>query len=378
VALPPSTRMGHVVVQVGPLHNGGGSGRPLGKVAALGHGLTLRRHLQQVVEDGLVVDGGGRGVEAGLDLGQGQFGHVGAGMQHRDQVAVLDHPHTLHLFGLRQVRLQERGAVGGRPQDLCMQHAGQLDVAGELGLAGDLLPGVPAGERFADEFELRRFLDDGSGHVPLDPLPLGQRRVGHPALRIGLHEDGAIGRGQPLHRFLELLRGQLQQHPPPFRAGGPQRRSEEPRGHGAERAHVPRAEVGVAHDHVDALQRDVQLVGQFLGQGGDGALAHLDLAGEAGDPAVLADPQEGVEVGGQLRPGGPSGGLLPQEDIVPEGHRHQDPAAGFEEVAPVQRGVQGETLFLEPLAFFIILSIAWVAHVISLRPSRRRLPGWPG
>jgi hypothetical protein len=34
-----------------------------------------------------------------------------------------------------------------------------------------------------------------------------------------------------------------------------------------------------------------------LGQGGDGALTHLDLSDPAGNPAVRADRQKGVEKG---------------------------------------------------------------------------------
>jgi len=291
-----------------------------------------------MVEDTVGVDGGRGGVETGLHPGQGRLGHIGEGMEDGDEIAVLDHLNPGDGAGRRQVRLQEPGAVDGRPQDLGVEHPLQPDVAGEHRPARHLLPRVAAGERFAHELELRRLLDRHAGHVPLDPPALGQFGVRDAARRLGGDGDDAIGRHQLLDRSAQALGGQIQEHPPGLGAGGPKRRAEDARGQGAEGAGVPRAEVGVAHDHVDGVERHVQLVGDLLRQRGDGALAHLDLPGEAGDAAVGLDVEVGVEVGGGALPArGETGGLL--QRLGGFGEEEDEQAGGLEELPAIgQRG----------------------------------------
>ena len=100
-------------------------------------------------------------------------------MQDGDQVAVADNRDPFNLFGGGGVHALEPCAVGRRPEDLRIQHARQADVPGVLGLAGDLVQGVPAQDLFADHLEFGRALQGGFlFHVPGDRLSLGQRRIG--------------------------------------------------------------------------------------------------------------------------------------------------------------------------------------------------------
>ena len=61
---------------------------------------------------------------------------------------------------------------------------------------------------------------------------------------------------------------------------------------------------GVALDQGDGLDGDAQLLGGHLGDGDAQALAQIDLAAIQGHPAIGADGQEAVDLGGIHRLGG--------------------------------------------------------------------------
>jgi hypothetical protein len=89
----------------------------------------------------------------------------------------------------------------------------------------------------------------------------------------------------------------------------------------------------VAHDHVHRLERDVELLGQHHGQRGDDALAHLDLTGETGHPAVRADLEIGVGVVGVAA----APRALLQGQAVADREEDDEAAAGqFEEFAALE------------------------------------------
>ena len=134
--------------------------------------------------------------------------------------------------------------------------------------------------------------------MTFDFLSPGQGGVGHSLLFLPLREDFTLFHAELRRRDCEMFSGQLQELPAGRGGGRPQRRSKEAGAHGAEGAHVPRAEVGVAHHHVDVIERDVELIGQHLGQRSNDALPHFDLTGEAGNPAIFADLKEGIEIVG--------------------------------------------------------------------------------
>ena len=165
-----------------------------------------------MVEDRLVVEVRRREVVLGLDLGQRRLGDIGKLVKDGDEVAVLDDPALRPIFSAaRDVdRLQLR-PVGRRPEDLGVEHAGQPDVAGVLGLARDLVQGVPRGRRLAHDLELGRRLQGG-----LLRRPPGDRLAPGPARRrstfvLGLVavEDRAVPGLEPLLGNAELLGGQL-------------------------------------------------------------------------------------------------------------------------------------------------------------------------
>ena len=85
---------------------------------------------------------------------------------------------------------------------------------------------------------------------------------------------------------------------------------------------------------------DIDLVGQHLGQRRDDALALLDLAGEAGDAAVGADPEKGVEIVGKIA-ASTAAALGLKHGAVAEAEENDDPAAeGLEKIAARQVGVE--------------------------------------
>ncbi len=68
---------------------------------------------------------------------------------------------------------------------------------------------------------------------------------------------------------------------------------------------------GVAGDHRDARERQVELFGRDLRERGQDALAELDLAGEDGGGAVGIDAEPGVEHAIVLQAAGKPRRLLP-------------------------------------------------------------------
>ena len=67
---------------------------------------------------------------------------------------------------------------------------------------------------------------------------------------------------------------------------------------------------GVAGDHLDAVERQVELLGRDLGERGQDALAELDLAGEDGRGAVGVDADPAVELAVVLQAAGQPRRLL--------------------------------------------------------------------
>ena len=290
-----------------------------------------------MIENGLVVHLGRRGVEFGLDSRQGLARLVGVLVQDGDQVALADHGHALDLLRGGRIDLLELGPVGGRPEEPGVEHARQADVAGVLGLAGDLLASVPVQERLVYHLErrgvLHRRLLLGP---PCDRLALGQVGVRDFLVLVLLVEHDAVLDGQTFLRRLELLGGQLDQDLAGLCSGRPQGRAEEADGHGTECPHIPGTLRRIAHHHVDHVRADVHLIGEHLGQRRDGSLALLDFAGEAGDAAIGPDPKIGIEILGVA-----SAAALGLEDRgIADAEEDDDPAAeGLEEVAARQVGV---------------------------------------
>ena len=86
-----------------------------------------------------------RGIEFGDDFRQSLGRLVGILVQDRDKLALVDDGDALDLLGGGGVHLLELGAMGRRAQELRIEHPRQADVAGILGLAGDLVHARPGG-----------------------------------------------------------------------------------------------------------------------------------------------------------------------------------------------------------------------------------------
>ena len=79
---------------------------------------------------------------------------------------------------------------------------------------------------------------------------------------------------------------------------------------------------GVAGDHVDARERQIELLGGDLRERGQDALPELDLAGEHGGVAVGVDAQPGIEHAVGLQAAGQPRRLpAPSSDVRSEDER---------------------------------------------------------
>ena len=305
--------------------------------------------------------GGGRGLELGPDEAQRLSGHVGPGVQHGHQVAALDDLDPGQLLRRRDVHGQQPRPVGGRTQETGVEGAGREEVRRVAGGARHLRSPVLAGRVLADQGELGDGLRFHVLEVPLDAPTLHQLAVGHVPGGIPRHGDQSLPHLQASHGDTELFGGQVDQDRPGLGRRAPQDRAELPDAQGAPGSAVPGTEVRVAHEHVHPLQGDIQFLRRQHGQGGHGALAHLDLAHEAAHPAVRADLQVGVEVLGIT---GPLGHLL---GLLEGGQREADEEAhcpgGLEEVPAVDHQTP-------PFA----AAASTAARIRTWAPQRQRLP----
>ena len=276
-----------------------GRGRLLALLEVAVRAEHLRRWsvLDQMVEDRGFVELLSGPVEPGLHQRQRAVREVRALVQHCDQVTVADDGGARNVGDRAAVDVLQRRPVHGRSHDPCVQRARQRNVAGIPGPAGHLVECVFARRRPADDGELPRRLDRDLLDVPFDALALHELAVGHANGRVADLADDSVFRLEPIGWNLQVLGSQLQQHGPGLRRGGPEHRAELPDRERAERSHVPRAEIGVAHDHFDRVERDVELFRKQLCQRGHRALAEFDLADEARRAPVLGDPEIRVEVG---------------------------------------------------------------------------------
>ena len=127
--------VGHIGVQIGFVEKGGREGLALAEVAPLRHDVALRRDGAQVIVDILVVELCLGQVVFGLDEVQGRRRRVGKLMKDGDEIAVPKDLDPFDLFRRRRVQGLQLRAVGGRPEDLRIQHSRQADISREQGLS---------------------------------------------------------------------------------------------------------------------------------------------------------------------------------------------------------------------------------------------------
>ena len=183
-----------------------------------------------------------------------------------DDIVLLHHGDALERGGVRRVGGPKRRADPGRPEPRAVQHSRHRDVARKDGSAGHGVDG--ADPRM----------------VPPRRPPRGRggrrRRLGH-----RLHPGR--GRARALVQQAPGRRGRRAKGPP--RVG---RRS------AAERPHVERAHVGVAHHEPNPRRRDGELLRHQQRQSRPVPLAGVDLPGERGDDPVGSHVQPSPATGG--------------------------------------------------------------------------------
>ena len=286
-----------------------------------------------MVEDGLVVHGrlGGTSNSALIFSSACVRLRRAARVQNRHQIALLDDGTPVDASGGASVHALEFGAVGRRSEDPGVQHAGQPNVAGVLGLAGDLLHAIPPGNGLPTTVNC---VDSSSGGLTFSGrsivFPLANCAVGDALLLLLPVEDHAI------LAATVCAWGSLSAPPPaPARPPGPPRPPLAKPGRRSacvDDPNVPMSQGqsdGVSHHHVHRFQAASRVSSASIcGQRRGIPLAHLDLAGEAGDPAVLADPEKGIEIAGE------TAALGFQDRVVADAEEDEDPAAeGLEKVA---------------------------------------------
>ena len=291
--------VGDILGEIGSLDRFGRKLGALVEASRLDDDVGPRRDLLQVGENIAVVELRRGWVELGFDEGDSLGRDVRFLVENGDEVAVADDPNARDLLGRGGVGALELGAMGGGPDDRGVKHAGDSDVARELGLAGDFCAGVGsqgwlARDRVRGDGLDRRLLFEAD----FDLLAADEVGVSHFPRRRGEDEDRAVLRGQRIFGRPEPGRGQANEDAARFGRGLAQSRPEILDAPRPERAGVIGAEGRIAHDHVDRGERHVELLGQHHLERREGALAHLDLAGETGHAVIGADLEVGVGVVG--------------------------------------------------------------------------------
>ena len=187
---------------------------------------------------------------------------------------------------------------------------GQPHVLDESGAAGDLGRDVEARHGFSDDPVarrrlrrcLRRCLAIEIGHCELAVADLASVR----------RRDDTVGHRQLIRRHPEPLGRELEEDRAHLGAGHAQRRAAVLDRLAAGGLALVRRLAGIAGNHRDAGERQIELLGRDLRERGENALPQLDLAGEDGGGAVGVDADPAVELAIVLQTAGkpflPNGG----------------------------------------------------------------------
>ena len=269
---------------------------------------------------------------------------------HGEKIVLAYHAHAGNVFDRTLVHRHQRAACIQRAHHTCMHHAIDLDVGDELLPTHDFFGDDGLRKRLADDFVFRRFFRFGRAFnrqriavllVPfefvMEILAADQFAIGH-ALRARHHH--AVLYLELRRRHTEFLRRALHQHAACFRRGIAQRDTAALEPGAAGRAALIAGQRRVAHDDVDALEREIEFFGHHLLHGDIDALAHVHLAEVGGGVAVgqYRDPR--VELVGQqgwlaCGNGWFAGGSLRQRRFnrAGQGDADNQRTRGFEEIA---------------------------------------------
>ena len=218
-----------------------------------------------------------------------------------------------------------------------MQHAGQPHILDEGRAAGDFARNVETRDRLADDLMARNRLRRGLGARFAVEIEIGDQLAIADLASIGRRDD-AIGRRQLVRRHAEPLGREIDEERAYLGAGHAQRGAAVLDRLAAGRLAFVRRLAGIAGDHLDACERQVQLLGRDLGEGGENPLPQLDLAGEDGRRAVGVDADPAVELAIALQAAGQPGRILPKGVPGIERERDDEGAEAGGEFAPIERG----------------------------------------
>ena len=215
---------------------------------------------------------------------------------HTEERAVADHrDHARNRLRLAVVERGERRAVLRRAHHPAMHHAGQAQVLHVHRLAGHLAGNVEALDRLThDLVQADRLRTYRGARLAIEVGRGGKLRV-RDALAVRC-ADHAVRDAERIRAHLEPRRGKLDQDRAHF--GG----RETQRGPGvldrltAGRHSLVRGAAGVAGNHIDPRERQIELFGGDLRERGDDALPQLHLAGEDGRAAVCVDADPGIQL----------------------------------------------------------------------------------
>ncbi len=180
--------------------------------------------------------------------------------------------------------------------------------------------------------------------------------------------DHAVGDRELIARHTEALGGEIEQDRPHLRARHAQRGAAVLDRLAAGGLAFVRRLAGIAGDHLDACEREVEFLGRDLRQRGQDALPELDLAGEDRGAAVRADADPAIKPAVGLQAAGETRRFLPARDTWIEGEGNHDGAEARRELPPVKTGsVHGQ-----------VLPFAWAARMTARTmrlwvPQRQRL-----
>ena len=219
---------------------------------------------------------------------------------HREEALDPHHAGSPDGGDRRFVHRDERGAERGRADHPGVEHAGQHQVLQVAVVPGDLRGQIRPGQRLADEaeavvgLERRRLV-----HLQVQRAIADQIAVAHrPGAVLAAHH--AVGDLEVTGGPAQALRGQVDE--PPARGRGGQAELGAAAGDAVAAAGpaLVGRERGVALDHRDALERDVELLARELAHRDAPAGAEIHPAHEDGDRAVAVHGQERVHrVGGE-------------------------------------------------------------------------------
>ena len=167
-------RMRHVVIQIGGVEERVRFLRAFLEVTILCHHGSFRSDLEQMVEDGFLVKARLRHFIFRFAHRQGAFRLVGIGVQEGNEIPIPYDLNSLHPLRVGEVHLDQSRAVSRRTQNLCVEHAGELNVRRTFRLARHFVPGVFSQNRLAHDLEIRGLLCGSlARHVAFNSFALG-------------------------------------------------------------------------------------------------------------------------------------------------------------------------------------------------------------